>query len=254
MDGTTRYTQANRVGWDKFAASRPAAGAQFFLDGQVTLDEWEARLLGDVTGRRLLHLACANGNDTLSWAVLGASVTGVDISAAGIEVARRTAAATGLDANFVVADVYELPADLPAFDVVYISAGGICWMPDLDRWAQIVHDRLVPGGIAAVFEHHPLWEVLAAADGTLSLQFDYFSRQPHALAATDASKRPGGWVPDAALMSFVWPLGDVVTSLLRAGLRLTHVSEHPVPAMFSGLGPRAGWLPASYAILAQRPG
>lgn len=210
-------------------------------------------MLGDLTGRRLLHLACANGNDSLSWAVLGATVTGVDISDDAVDMANRTAAATGLDATFVCADVYHLPAGLPAFDVVYMSAGGVCWMPDLDRWAQIIRDQLVPGGTAAVFEHHPLWEVLAAADGRLTPQFDYFARQPHPLTATDGSKRPRGWIPEAELTSFIWPVGDVIASLAGAGLRLTHFSEHPVPAMYAGLGPRAGWLPASYAILASRP-
>ncbi len=202
----------------------------------------------------MLHLACANGNDTLSLAAAGARVTGVDISAAGIEVASRRAAAAGLPASFLCADIYDLPAGLPAFDLVYMSGGGICWMPDLDRWAGVVAAALGPGGTAAVFEHHPLWEVLTAADGTLTAQFDYFARQPHSLAETDASKRPGGWLPEAELTSFVWPLADVIMSLLTAGLQLTHVSEHPVPAMYAGLGPRAGWLPASYAILASRPG
>jgi SAM-dependent methyltransferase len=110
----------------------------------------------------LLHLACANGNDTLSWAVLGAAVTGVDIAPAGLAVARQTAAAAGLDAAFVCADVYDLPPELPAFDIVYMSGGGICWMPDLDRRAQLVAAHLVPGGVAAIIEHHPLWDRLAA--------------------------------------------------------------------------------------------
>jgi SAM-dependent methyltransferase len=252
MDEVTQYTSTTRAGWDLFAASRPAKDPQFFRDGGTTLDDWEPGLLGDLSGRSLLHLACANGNDTLSWAVLGASVTGVDISAPGIEIARRTAAATGLDATFLVADIYDLPASLPAFDVVYLSAGGICWLPDLDRWAGIVREHLLPGGIVAVVEHHPLWEVLTAADGRLTPQFDYFSRRPRELAATDSRKRPRGWIPAAGLASFAWPLGDVIGCLLGAGLRLTQVSEQPVPAMYDGLGAKAGWLPACYTVVARR--
>jgi SAM-dependent methyltransferase len=253
MDDVAAYTSATRAGWDQFAGGRLAQDPQFFLDGGITLDDWEPGLLGSMAGRSLLHLACANGNDTLSWAALGARVTGVDISAPGIEVARRTAAATGLDATFLTGDIYDLPASLPAFDVVYLSGGGICWLPDLRRWAQIVRDHLLPGGTVAVIEHHPLWEVLAAADGRLTPQFDYFSRRPHALADTDASKRPRGWVPEAGLTSFVWPIRDVISSLVGAGLLLTHVSEQPVPAMYEGLGTRAGWLPGCYCLLARRP-
>ena len=94
-----------------------------------------------MAGKRLLHLQCHFGLDTLSWARLGATVTGVDFSGRAIALARRLAAECGLPATFVESDLYELPArlELPArsrrFDVVFTSWGVLCWLPDLARWA-----------------------------------------------------------------------------------------------------------------------
>lgn len=101
--------------------------------------------LPDVAGARMLHLACANGDDSLSWAARGATVVGVDISDVAIALANDSAAATGLDARFVAADVYDLPADVGDFDVVYASWGVTCWLPDLSTWGQIVAGLLRPG-------------------------------------------------------------------------------------------------------------
>jgi len=87
------------------------------IGGCVRLD---APLLGDVAGKRLLHLQCHFGKDTLGWARLGAEVTGIDFSEAAIVEARRFADAAGLDARFILSDLYDAPAVLDEeFDVVY---------------------------------------------------------------------------------------------------------------------------------------
>ena len=91
------------------AARRDAKGPQFFLDGNTTLAGFEVELAGDVQGQTMLHLACANGNDSLSWAVLGAQVTGADISEVAVGIAQETAQEAQLAARFIAADVYELP-------------------------------------------------------------------------------------------------------------------------------------------------
>lgn len=246
------FTAANRTGWNLIAADREARSAEFFRGGGGTLDDIEIELLGDVRSAALLHLACANGNDSLSWAVRGARVTGVDISEVAAGIARRTAEQAGLDARFLAADVYQLPPDLGQFDIVYMSWGAICWMPDLDRWARIVRDHLRPGGRLALFEHHPVWEVLAVQDGQLALINDYFGRGP--VRHTDAAKQPSGAGDGVELTSFIWPVSDVLASLTGAGLRIGHFSEGPEPAMYSGLGARESWLPGSYAVIAAKPG
>jgi len=258
MDVRT-HTHANRASWNAIAPARTPQPARYFLAGGTTLEPWEADALGDVTGTRMLHLQCASGNETFSWAMRGARVVGVDISDVAIEQARATATdLPDASASFVVADVYDLPPSLGSFDVVYASAGVVCWLPDLNRWARIVAERLRPGGTFLLNEHHPVWEVLAvrAADGmpaAVEPTLDYFGRAP-VHDGYDDTKRPRGWTPQIEFTSFVWPVGDVVNALLGAGLRLTELTELAIPQMYAALGEQAGWLPAAYQLRAIRPG
>lgn len=253
-DHTRDVTAANRVSWDKIAARRPPRDAAFFADGGSTLESYEHDRWPDVAGDTLLHLACATGNESLSWAVRGARVTGVDISAVGLELARTTAAAAGLEVDFVAADLYALPVGLGPFDRVFASTGVICWLPDLDRWARIVADHLVPGGRFLLVEHHPLWEVLGVRGSTtLAPTISYFGRGTPTAGAYDRAKTPSGSTADDGFTAFVWPVSDVVSSLLRAGLEIVCFEERPEPEMYAGLDPAvAALIPAVYVIEAVR--
>ncbi|MBA2716543.1 MAG: class I SAM-dependent methyltransferase [Propionibacteriales bacterium] len=252
MGETRDYTSRNRRGWDIIAPSRPPEPAEFFLRGGTTLEDMETDALPQVAGLRLLHLACASGNESLSWASRGASVVGVDISEVAVQTANTQAEATGLDARFVSADIYALPQDLGVFDVVYASWGVVCWLPDLAEWASIVSARLIEGGTLLLCEHHPVWEVLGVVEGAVQVTVDYFGRGTPTQQEYDDAKRPVGWTPDAELSSFAWPLSDVVMSLVAAGLRLEQFSEFPLPRMYDGLGSAASWLPATYLIKATK--
>jgi 23S rRNA G2069 N7-methylase RlmK/C1962 C5-methylase RlmI len=103
---------------------------------------------GPIEGRRILHLQCSTGSETISWAVLGAQATGADISPRQIEITQRTADEAGLPVRFIAADVYDLPATRQdaSFDIVDTGGGAIVWLPDLQRWARIVATALRPGG------------------------------------------------------------------------------------------------------------
>src|SRR6266487_3948247 len=130
----------------------------------VRIDPWEREEVGDVAGKTLLHVQCHFGLDTLSWARLGATVTGVDFSEAAIGFARELADETGLAARsrFVLSNVYDLPEALAgeSFDVVYTSRGTLGWLPDIDRWGEIVASFVKPGGVFYIHEGHPmLWVV-----------------------------------------------------------------------------------------------
>ncbi|CAM3184101.1 class I SAM-dependent methyltransferase [Stackebrandtia soli] len=245
-------TQHNRHQWDAISAERRPRAAAFFVDGGSTLDESERAALGDLTGKRVLHLMCATGNESFSLTGLGAEVVGVDISAVAIGLARDEAERLAGAPSFVVADVYDLPDDLGVFDVVHLSAGAVCWLPDLAEWARIVVERLRPGGRLVVHEHHPLWEVLAVdGEARVRVTGDYFERGTPADRDNPATA-PLGWRSESDFVSFVWPIGDIVTALLGVGLTITGLREDPVPAMYDGLGPAAGTLPATYTLTARR--
>jgi SAM-dependent methyltransferase len=224
------YTEANRHAWNEIAqvrhAKQPSAG--FFAEGNSTLDAHELQAAGDVRGRRLLHLQCSTGEDTLSWSVAGADATGVDISEKQIKLAQQKAAAAGFSTRFIAADVYTLPIDLQAsnFDYVYTGKGVIGWLPDLTRWAQVVAAALKPGGIFLLFEEHPIASCLWITNGKLHLESDYFGRGKPEMSSGWRHFQ-GGEEAKETKVEFSWSLGDIVTALAQAGLRIEHLEEFP---------------------------
>src|SRR6187549_40971 len=143
------YLAVNRSLWDEWAAiNRRSAFYNLagFKVGGVLLRTYEIEEVGEVAGSDLLHLQCHFGLDTLSWARLGARVTGFDFSEQAIADARALAAEIGIPATFILSDVLDLPADLDSrFDVVYTSRGVLGWLSDLERWARGIARVLRPG-------------------------------------------------------------------------------------------------------------
>jgi SAM-dependent methyltransferase len=227
-------------------------------------------------GTRLLHLQCHFGLDTLSWARRGAVVTGVDFSDEAIALARRLADDVGLSgrATFIAADVYEVDETLgdDLFDVVFVSWGAIEWLPDLDRWAALVARRLRPGGIFFMAEIHPLAYALdETEDHGVRLAYRYLP----APDKPDSSEYDGSYadrdahVENRLCFSWAHGMGEVLTALAGAGLRVESLREEPfcVAPFFDwmerdeqrwywlpdGKGGRRTDLPFSYAVRARRP-
>lgn len=228
--GPADWLGRNRDNWDSRVPVH--AASEFydlpgFREGAGTLRDFELAELGEVSGKRLLHLQCHMGQDTLSWARLGAEVTGLDFSAAAVQVARGLARDIGVAdrAAFVVHDVYEAPSALGAerFDIVYTGLGALVWLPDLRRWAEAVATLLVPGGVLYLAEFHPLTEMLGEDGGTVVR--DYFDTRAesfdNAYTYTDGPR-----VESTVSVQWHHTLGEVVTALARAGLRIDFLHEH----------------------------
>jgi 2-polyprenyl-3-methyl-5-hydroxy-6-metoxy-1,4-benzoquinol methylase len=162
----TDYLDINRRNWDARALihARDAAGdymLERFRAGEDALHAIEAAELGDLSGKRVLHLQCHIGRDTLCLARRGATVTGLDFSGAALEVARRLSADTGLQADFVEGTVDQAPALTPGpFDLVFTTWGTICWLPDVRKWAKTIAAVLAPGGELYFADAHPGFCVL----------------------------------------------------------------------------------------------
>lgn len=225
------YTGQNRRAWNEIALLRARRWAAKHPDEQILRGEMLAAdvraAVGDVTGRSLLHLQCASGEESLSWAALGAEVTAVDIADGFLEPARARASRLGLDVRFVAADVLDLPEDLlrGSFHVVYTSGGVLVWLPALEPWAMGIERALSRGGRLVLEEEHPLAQTLRVRDGAIEMEDDYFQRGR-------AEEDPPGWshfddqgTATETKYGFVWPLGDVVTALASAGLRIERVEE-----------------------------
>jgi SAM-dependent methyltransferase len=154
------YISINKALWDEKTRHHIVSGfyrMDEFLSGRSSLNEVELGLLGNVQGRSVLHLQCHFGQDTLSLSRMGAKATGVDFSEVAIAKARELNEQLGLDARFVCADIYDLPRlSAQQYDVVLASYGTIGWLPDMQRWAQVVAHSLKPGGIFVFVEFHPV--------------------------------------------------------------------------------------------------
>src|SRR5436190_14601762 len=230
---------ANRLAWDE-AAERYEGWFDEAIDlirsGGTNLFGAEVELIGDLHGRcrRAIHLQCAGGRDTLSLWNLGADeVVGVDFSPRMLALAGRLAAATGAPARWVEADIVAAPHELDGTgDLVYTGRGSLPWIADLAAWAAVVVRLLAPDGRFVLFEGHPAeWLFDADEDGHWRLtDYDYFG-------GAEASR---GWapeyidqlsIPDAAQhwkFARAWTLGEVVTALVGAGLRLDALTEYPI--------------------------
>ena len=204
-----------------------------FREGGIRLRDDEIEAVGDVRGRTLLHLQCHFGIDTLSWARLGASVTGADFSPAAIRLARELAADLGFpEARFVESNVYDLPANLEGeFDVVYTSRGVLGWLPDIAGWARVVAHFVQPGGIFYISEAHPVFQAFeneGVEPGELRLAYPYWEhREPLVFEVQGSYADPTADVGDQREHGWDHGLGEIVTALIEAGLRLEWLRESP---------------------------
>lgn len=219
---------ANRRLWNEWA--RINQESEFydmagFRAGQTSLKPIELEEVGEVAGKSLLHLQCHFGQDTLSWARMGAKVTGVDLSPEAIGRAQVLAQELGIDARFVCANVLD-PQELgdAQFDIVFTSYGVLNWLPDLGAWARVIAQHLKPGGRFHIVEFHPIFFMLD--DDAREIGPGYFPSGEALRYESTASYAGGAHDP---IESFEWPhsLADIVQALLDAGLTLASLREFP---------------------------
>jgi SAM-dependent methyltransferase len=230
------YLDLNRANWDDRAPAH-AASPDYCFDRFVAEPDFlsevvrfDIPLLGDVRDTRGVHLQCHIGTDTVSLARLGAHMTGLDFSGASIAEARRLSDAAGTPVQYVVSNVYDALDALPLadFDLVYTGVGALCWLPDVDRWAQVVAGLLRPGGRLFIREGHPmLWSIdESRADGVV-IDYPYFERE-EALVDDDSGTYVATESQFTQNVTHSWNhgLGEIITALLDAGMRLTGLIEH----------------------------
>jgi SAM-dependent methyltransferase len=260
--------EANRLAWDE-AAERYEGwfdeAVTLLRAGGTNLFPEELARIGDLRGRcrRAIHLQCAGGRDTLSlWNAGADEVVGIDFSPRMLVLARRLADAVGAAdaARWIESDVLDVPHELDGTaDLLYTGRGSLMWLADLDAWAAVLVRLLSPTGRLVIFEGHPAeWLFDVDDEGHwIATDYDYFG-------GPEASR---GWAPEYIdrlsipdgeqhwKFARAWTLGQVVTAVARAGLRIDEVAEHPVD-WWGGHGDVAaeerGRIPLSFSIVARR--
>ena len=229
------FLAANRRNWDERVPihRRDRTGfyaVERFLAGDKRLHAIELGELGDVAGKRLIHLQCHFGLDTLILARHGADVTGLDFSPAAIAEARLLAAKTGLAAEFVCANVYDARHAVAGdFDIAYVTWGTICWLPDLMGWAQTIAALLMPGGYLYFADAHPNMLILEERDGRLVHEYPIDTPTERPLVFDEPHTYSDDTIPLRATRTYQWihSLSRIISALRGAGLSIDFLHDHP---------------------------
>lgn len=258
--------ESNRAAWNEGAVEYTAGldkAIAFLKAGNSSVHPIERANLGDLRAwcKTAIHLQCASGRDTLSlWNEGAERVIGVDISDVHIENARKMSAALNAPAEWYRCDVLDTPHELDgSADLVYTGRGALCWLQDLDAWADVVYRLLKPGGIFHIFEGHPItWLFDMEAEEYVYAGVNYFQHY----------ETSQGWpttyigeleIPvekQAHKHESLWTLADVFNALRRSGLVIEKLGEYPdafweeFPRLKSEL---RGRIPNTFAIMARKP-
>lgn len=233
-------TQANKNGWDGLAETHYK---KYHIDrliaGTPLINDLIVSEVGDVRGKSLIHLLCHIGTDTLSWALLGSKVTGIDISSESLKYARVLADRMQIDARFIEADIMEAKDKVnEQYEIVFASTGVLCWLPDIQRFAQTVRHLLRDDGFFYIFDGHPFRSVLLdemGEPGGNTIQGDYFRKEVFKYDRMGDYTDPELVVPGKSY-EWHWTMGDIITAICDVGLKIEFLHEFP-QYFYSGYTP-----------------
>ena len=266
--------ELNRLNWDErvdshFNSPMYQAHIEDLKKGKHCMDPVLVERMGDVTGKKLIHLQCHMGMETLAWAQLGAESTGIDFSQPAIDRGRLLSAELNIPAEFICTDLYSTPDHVEAnsFDIAFVSVGAILWLPDINEWASVVSKVLKPGGKLFMDEVHPLNHVLEQHDTEPIL----YAKYPYLHDAPLVFDEQGSYTDESAIfehtktLSWTHSISAVINALISNGLtiRAMHETAKCVwkryesmtevnPSHFELPDPYTGKLPMLYTLIAEK--
>jgi len=229
--GMDERVEVNRRRWEEMTALHETT---YFDDDKAIDDElepFELDELGDIVGQRLCHLQCHIGGNSIALARLGATVVGVDFSDVALELARRRARDAGYvdRVEFVCATVDDaVEATGGGFDGVYTSWGVLSWLPSIESWARVVHGLLRTRGWLYVADTHPHAAALRWANCPYGGRDGVYDEDQGDYTDLEAQfEHPEAWTWNHGI-------GEIVTALAGAGMRIDRLREHPTIAWHLG--------------------
>jgi SAM-dependent methyltransferase len=252
-DHSARHHRGNAE-WQRLVAGFADPGFSCF-DATAT----EALQAIGVEGKSCVQIGCNNGRECLSLKALGAGrVLGIDQSQAFLDQARDLAAISGREVAFLCADIHGLPYGVGQFDRALITLGVLNWMPDLPRFFKAVAGLIAPGGALVIYETHPFLEMFDPDAGDLfTPAISYFPDGPDVAAEsiTYDGSTPEGEAPVSYW--FAHRLGEVISAIAGAGLRIERLEEHPHcnrEVAYEQYENRPTQLPLCYVLTARNKG
>lgn len=243
----------NRVVWERASQKHVHEYDELLAEarGDEQLFARERELLAPVLAQRpvVVHFQSGHGLDDVALVKAGAGrVVSVDYSSVAAGAAQRRADDLGVNCRYVVAEVPGVPLKDAVADLVYTGKGALIWMRDIDAWARDAARVVRPGGHLFVYEAHPavpLW-TWDQDEPRIRPDRSYF-----------AKSHINDTFPGSGAQEWQWTLGQIVTAITKAGLRLQVLEEYAEPFWRpqddTSAAAWSGRLPNSYALLAQRP-
>lgn len=180
---------------------------EFYRHGGNCFSEPELMALGEVQGERVLVSPAAGGEEALSLANMGATVTVLD-SKEGFARAKALIDAAGV----LVAVVEGAPGSpqVPGgpYDAVYSSFGLLPALEYFDDWAEGIAGALRPGGRLVIHDVHPAAYVPEVHKGIYAVARSYFDEEQGSNGSP-------------------FTMGDLISALGLAGLATIHLEETP---------------------------
>lgn len=221
------YLALNRNAWNlktPLHARSEFYAMDAFLAGSTSLKEIELQMAGDVKGKKILHLQCHFGQDSISLSRMGAYVTGVDMSDEAVKLARQLTEKTGTDTRFICTDVYSLPDHhAEKYDMVFTTYGVLGWLPDMDKWASVVSHFLKPGGVLLLAEFHPV--VWMFDNHFKEVAYSYFDQGPIPETETGTYADRNTEV-EITTVGWNHALSEVMGGLLNHNMEITRFEEY----------------------------
>lgn len=216
------YLNINKEAWDKRTKIHVESAfydVPSFKNGKSSLNPIEIEQVGHVQGKSLLHLQCHFGQDTLSWARLGAEVTGVDLSTDAIKQANLLKQELGLNADFIESDIIQFGREnTKEFDIVFTSYGVLSWLPNLVDWAHTIAKSLKVGGVFHLVEFHTFNDLLTG--------YSYFPNSEPDIEDEDTyTENCDGTT--STIVTWSHPVSEVINALIGAGLIVESFFEYP---------------------------
>jgi SAM-dependent methyltransferase len=221
------YIKTNKQTWNNKTAIHIESefyNNKSFLEGKSTLNSIELSLLGDLNNKRILHLQCHFGQDTMTFSRLGAKATGIDFSDKAIEKARAFSEKLNLDTTFICCDIYDIPNHLDEnFDIVFTSYGTIGWLPDIDKWAAVVSHFLKPKGRFIMADFHPV--IWMFDNDFKKIFYSYFNIESiiEFESGTYADKNSK---IETKTITWNHPTSEVLNALIQSGLEINSFNEY----------------------------
>lgn len=228
------HRAANLANWNERVAGHMAPdgyGVAALIDHPDHISDvvaFDRDVFGDVTGKTLLHSQCHIGTDTVSWAKLGAQVTGLDFSPTALDAARSIAERVGVDATFVETELYDAPTHIDEqFDCVYTGVGAINWLPDIAEWGRVMAGFVKPGGAFYIRDGHPMLYTLddERDDDAMVVVHPYFETADPLKWESPVSYAGSATLTNTTNYEWNHSLAEIVMALIGAGLVIDELRE-----------------------------